>query len=966
MNHLLKRTGVWLLTLLLLLLLNAAAVPAFAQNAAAAADPLTANIDKRLADLARDENSVGLHAGIAVYDLNEKAFLYRHNAQRTYVPASNLKLFTTIAALDKLGPDYQWKTEVYASGRLLPSGVLNGDLIVKGYGDPGLSVEDLQGIAAALKEKGLTQVNGDLLVDDSYFDDVRLGPGWMWDDEPYGYSAQLSALAVHKNSITVTVTPAKQAGEAPTLTMEPDTSYIRLVNNLKTVEGTTSEVSVERPRGTNTVVFSGTIGIQAQPYQEDVTMEDPALFVAEVWKRQLAAAGITLRPQAKTAKTAVTTGVPLHTHLSKPLSELLVELNKESDNFYAEMLLKTLGATQKGEGSAKAGSEVVADVLKRAGVDAGYQQVDGSGLSRFNWITAEQMVKLLAFVQEQEYRDALETSLPIAGVDGTLKSRLQGTPAERNVIAKTGSMGGVNSLSGYVTAKNGHKLAFSILINGIYKSKYARDLQDQIAILLAQYPELSAPDGYEAQEPATYKLSALLDPILDGADQSGITAGVIVKALDETGDDAVWYERNADTLMTPASNLKLLTSAASLIQLGSEYTFKTELYGSAPLPKNGVLNGDLYVKGYGDPTLHTEDSLKVQEGVSVEEIAGWLKAQGIKRINGNLVLDDSYFDDQRLGLGWAWDDESYYYNPLIGALALNRGTVMVEYQPGAKAGAAVQVNLLPKTAYVKVINEAKTVAAGEENTFAITRDRGTNTIRVTGNLPLGTKGDYERVPVEEPALYFGTVLRETLEKGGITFAGSGKVSVGTVPAQAVKWTEFVSQPLREIVSYLNKKSDNFYAEMLLKTLGAVKGEEGSAAAGATIVRDTVQSLGGPTNFDMVDGSGLTRYNLISARHILSVLEGMSRQETFEAYYDSLPVAGVDGTLQNRMKGTAAGQNVRAKTGSMTGVNSLSGYVTTPDGKKLAFSILLNGYAKDGKTFTDMQDQIAIALASFQD
>jgi D-alanyl-D-alanine carboxypeptidase/D-alanyl-D-alanine-endopeptidase (penicillin-binding protein 4) len=154
--------------------------------------------------------------------------------------------------------------------------------------------------------------------------------------------------------------------------------------------------------------------------------------------------------------------------------------------------------------------------------------------------------------------------------------------------------------------------------------------------------------------------------------------------------------------------------------------------------------------------------------------------------------------------------------------------------------------------------------------------------------------------------------------------------------------------------------------MLLKTLGAVKGEEGSAAAGATIVRDTVQSLGGPTNFDMVDGSGLTRYNLISARHILSVLEGMSRQETFEAYYDSLPVAGVDGTLQNRMKGTAAEQNVRAKTGSMTGVNSLSGYVTTPDGKKLAFSILLNGYVKDGKTFTDMQDQIAIALASFQD
>ncbi|MBE5394424.1 D-alanyl-D-alanine carboxypeptidase/D-alanyl-D-alanine-endopeptidase [Brevibacillus borstelensis] len=964
MKRLLKRTGCWIM--LMLLVFQLAAVPALAQDTTGTSEALAANIEQAISELDKNPNSIGLHAGIAVYDLTDEKVLYGHNADRTYVPASNMKLFTTIAGLDKLGPDYQWKTEVYATGKVSGGGVLNGDLILKGFGDPSLTVADLQAIAAALKEKGIKQVNGKLLVDESYFDPTRLGYGWMWDDEVYGYSAQLSALAVHKNMLTITVEPGKKAGDTPVLTMEPATEYVQVVNQLQTVAGKDSDISVQRPRGKNTIIFSGTIGVEAAPYQEDVTMEDPALYVADIWKQRLTASGIKLHPQASVEKTTLSTGTPLYTHLSKPFSEILVELNKDSDNFYAEMLLKTLGATEKGEGSAEAGSEVVADVLKRAGVEAGYVQKDGSGLSRFNWITANQMVKLLTFVQDQEYRDALEKSLPIAGVDGTLKNRLKGTPAEKMVIAKTGSMGGVNSLSGYATAKNGNKLAFSILINGIYKSKYARDLQDKVAVLLASYPDIKAPDGYKPAVPDAYKLSALLDPIAEEADASGITAGIVVKALDQEQGEAIWYEHEADTLLTPASNLKLLTTATALAQLGKDYQFKTEMYGSTPLPKNGVYQGDLYLKGYGDPTLHTEDNLKVQEGVSMEEIAAWLKEQGIKRINGNLILDESYFDQERLGLGWSWDDESYYYNPLLGALALNRGTVMIEFQPAVRAGDPVPINLLPKTKYVNVINEAKTVNSGQENTFAIERDRGTNTIRVTGNLPLGTAPDYERVPVEDPALYAGTVLRETLENAGISFSGNSTVSVGTVPQQAVKWTEFTSEPLSEIVSYLNKKSDNFYAEMLLKTLGAVKRGEGSSSAGVEVVQETLSTLGVETNFDMVDGSGLTRYNLISARHIADVLEGMTKHAAYQEYLDSLPIAGVDGTLKNRMKGTAAENNARAKTGTLTGVSSLSGYVQTKDGQKLVFSIVINGYAPKSEYMTAIQDRIVSALASYED
>jgi len=950
-----------------LLAVHLAAVPAYAEQVAPATQSLAAHVEKLLDELSKDPNSIGMHAGIAVYDLDKQTFLYRHNEKKSYVPASNLKLLTTVAALEKLGPEHQFQTHIYVRGTMLPHGVIRGDLVLKGNGDPTLTREDLRNMATALREKGITHVQGDLLVDESYFDSVRLGQGWMWDDEPFGYSAQISALAVHKNAVTLTLIPDKQAGLAPTVQMEPDTSYLQVINQVKIVEGTDADITVERARGKNIVRLTGTIGKGAQPYQEDVTMEDPALFAAEVWKQQLEAAGIKLIPSSTIKKTVLINGIPLYTHLSKPLREIISEMNKESDNLYAEMLLKTLGASQRGEGSAAAGSQVVAEVLQQAGIEPSFRQTDGSGLSRYNLVSAEQMVKLLAYVQEQDYRELVEQSLPIAGVDGTLKTRLKGTPAENSLIAKTGSMGGVNALSGYIKARNGDKLAFSILINGIYKTAYARILQDNIAVLLSTYPELPPVEATTDDSDAKNGLlSRVIDPILDQAAAEGVTAGVIVTELHPERPGTVLYERDADRLLTPASNLKLLTSAAALTVLGEDYRFRTELFGSAAVPENGVVLGDLYVKGFGDPTLHTEDRLKVQEGVSVEEIAGWLKEKGIKKVNGNLVLDESYFDQQRLGLGWAWDDESYGYNPLLGALSLNRGTVMVDYQPGAKAGEPVHLALWPKTGYVTLINEAKTGEPDAQNTFVIERDRAANTIRAKGILPANAEADYQRVPVEEPALYFGTVLKEELLKQGIQFDAGSRVTVSRVPAAAVKWHTFVSQPLHEIVTVLNKKSDNFYAEMLTKAMGAEKKGEGSTTAGVQVVQEMVHSTGGDTHFDMVDGSGLTRYNLIAARHIQSVLEAMAKRQEFPSFFQSLPIAGVDGTLSSRMKGSAAEHNVRAKTGTLTGVSSLSGYVTTRSGKKLAFSIILNGYVQDAETLTDMQDQLAIALASFQE
>ncbi|MBO8163874.1 MAG: D-alanyl-D-alanine carboxypeptidase/D-alanyl-D-alanine-endopeptidase [Brevibacillus sp.] len=951
-----------------LLLFQAAALPQTARAAEQAAEQqLAANMEKLLADLEENPESQGMMTGIAVYNLTTGQYLYTHNEDKAFIPASNLKLLVTLAALDRLGPDYRFKTEVYADGNLTPGGVLEGDLVVKGYGDPSFSPEDLSELVQKLRDVGIKRITGSIRVDESYFDEIRLGPSWMWDDEVYAYSAQLSALTLNKNAVTLTIRPDRQVGEPPAIEVDPVNDYVTIQNDVKIVEGTDSDLSFERPRAQNTITVKGTIGKEAEPVEEPLAVHDPALFVGSALKHQLAAAGIGILPHAAVQKTEIKTGTPLVTHYSQPLTELIKELNKESDNFYAEALLKTLGAVQKQTGSFAAGSEAVMEVLREAGITAAYQQVDGSGLSRLNLITPAHMIKLLAYVQEKTYREAFEASLPIAGVDGTLENRFVGTPAENNLAAKTGSMSGVNCLSGYVTAGNGDKLAFSIMANGIYKSTYARTLQEQVGVLLASYPDLPDPEGDRQVERQQFVLSDQLDPLIDEWEQSGAAVGVIVKSLDRSDDQALLYAHNADKLFTPASNAKLLTSITALRQLGGEYRFKTELYTAGPITPGGVLTGDLILKGYGDPTLHTEDSLKVQEGVSIEEIVQTIRDAGIKVIQGSIVVDDRYFDDQRLGLGWAWDDESYSYNAQISALSLNRGTVRLDYRPGEQAGEKIIVSLTPQTKYVQVINEAKTAAAGEKNTLKIERERGQNVIRLSGNLPLDAAADYEPITVEEPALYTGTVLSEKLREAGVKLTND-QVKAGEVPPGSTKLAEFSSLPLKDIVNYLNKNSDNLYAEMIAKTLGAEKKEEGSASAGIGLIYETAAALGVSETFDLFDASGLTRYNLVAPRQLLAALEGMAKQadqEAFRFFYDSLPIAGVDGTLEKRMKGTPAENNVRAKTGTLTGVSSLSGYVTTRDGERLVFSIMTNGHMGDTDKLKELEDRLAVALAQYR-
>ncbi len=445
---------------------------------------------------------------------------------------------------------------------------------------------------------------------------------------------------------------------------------------------------------------------------------------------------------------------------------------------------------------------------------------------------------------------------------------------------------------------------------------------------------------------ATQIDALLADPNLDHGIQ-----GVVVKSL-KTG--AVLYERNADITLIPASNMKLLVSAAALDRLGPAFTFRTEVLAAGNVRKGGVLSGDLVIKGEGDPTLSTGD---------LAAMAKQVKASGIAKVTGNLVVDDSAFDNQRLGWGWSWDDEPYYYSAQISALNLNRNTVDVYVQPGKTVGAKALVRTEPATNYMTIESTAVTGKADSTKSLWVYRKRGRNVITVSGSIPLGSKvtGPEEAITMEEPALYVGDVFKTELARAGVQVVG--KVLAGKASASAKVVASATSPPMSEIIALLNKPSDNLIAEVLLKTLGLKLKGKGSTEAGAQVEAEFLEQAGlDMSALRIVDGSGLSRLNLISARNLLALLEYMHKHKHAQFYIDSLPVAGVDGTLRNRMKGTPAEANVQAKTGYVSRVSSLSGYVKTKSGEPLAFSIVMNNHLCANTPCRTVQDNLCRLLA----
>jgi D-alanyl-D-alanine carboxypeptidase/D-alanyl-D-alanine-endopeptidase (penicillin-binding protein 4) len=466
-----------------------------------AAPPAAAQVDP-IASLTADLNAIlanpsaaGETASAQVTTANGQV-LYSHESERRLNPASNMKLFTSATALDVLGPDFRFGTDISTNGRA-SRGVLRGNLYLRGRGDPTLLASDYAAMAASVARAGIRVVAGRLVADDTYFDHVRLGSSWAWDDEPYYYSQQASALTVSPDTdydngtVIVETRPGATAGAKPVLTVVPATGYVHLINRATTVAGTTDTISVDRQHGSNDIVVTGSIGAgHTDADQSWATVFEPTGYAADVFRRALARHGVLVAGRTEFAATPTGTRA-LATHASMPLSQMYIPFLKLSNNGHAEALVKTMGRVVSHEGSWDAGLRVIADRLVSFGVDpAVIQQVDGSGLSRMDLVPADQITRLLVAAQSKPWFSTWYNALPIAGnpdrlVGGTLRNRLRGTPAE-GMHGKTGSLTGVTALSGYVTDADGQRLIFSVVQNG-YVHFNARTIEDQVAIRVAEF-----------------------------------------------------------------------------------------------------------------------------------------------------------------------------------------------------------------------------------------------------------------------------------------------------------------------------------------------------------------------------------------------------------------------------------------------------------------------------------------------
>lgn len=469
------------------------------------------------------------------------------------------------------------------------------------------------------------------------------------------------------------------------------------------------------------------------------------------------------------------------------------------------------------------------------------------------------------------------------------------------------------------------------------------------------------PGAALSADPGIAALQRDIDQILADPRLEGGQAGVLV-ADAETGE--VLYEHDADTRLLPASNEKLMTSVAAMDLLGADYRFTTSVAADGPV-SGGVLRGDLYLKGTGDPTLLDED---------YADLAAQLAAAGVRRVIGGIVADDTWFDDQRLGSFWSWDDEPYYYSAQISALSAapdtdyDAGTVIVRATP-SDVGKSPDVTIQPETDYLAIVNEAVTTEAGTGTALSIEREHGSNRVLVTGTVAADSSGDREWVTVWEPTGYAADVFRHALEDHGI--AVHGETGYGATPSGATVVAEHQSMPLAELMTPFMKLSNNGHAEVLIKAMGREVAGAGTWGAGIAVMRDHLADSYG-VDLDTIrhrDGSGLSRGNLITPRSIAATLREARDEPWFDEWYDALPIAGnparfVGGTLRSRMRNTAAANNVHGKTGSLTGVSALSGYVTDADGRDLVFSIVLNDYLS-GKP-SDLEDAIAVRLAENTD
>ncbi len=407
--------------------------------------------------------------GIMVVSLTRGDTLFNYNAGTPLLPASTMKMLTTAVALDRLGPKYQFSTDVLYDGTIDPDGTLHGNVYLRGDGDPSLSGRYLQGgpgapikfLAQQLAARGIKHITGDVIGDASAFDDQLVPEGWLTRYLQSGYAARVSALSLNENLVWVTISPSG-------VKLEPATTSIPLTNNVRTVAGTGARLSVRR-FGDGSIVVSGTMGSRAGPRRYVYVVEDPARFATGALRASLIETGITVDGGVKLGTTP-SSAAKIASIQSPTLDRIISAMNRESINHFAELLLRAAarGPDRKVQGSVASGRELLRQFFAtKVGADSSSLQVfDGSGLSTLDRVTPRAMTQMLGYAHRADWGPWFHASLPVAGESELMRRRMKGSPAQGNLHAKTGTTNDVIGLGGYVTALDGEVIAFSFLYNG--------------------------------------------------------------------------------------------------------------------------------------------------------------------------------------------------------------------------------------------------------------------------------------------------------------------------------------------------------------------------------------------------------------------------------------------------------------------------------------------------------------------
>lgn len=491
------------------------------------------------------------------------------------------------------------------------------------------------------------------------------------------------------------------------------------------------------------------------------------------------------------------------------------------------------------------------------------------------------------------------------------------------------------------------------------------------SIPLAQTPASGAPDAVSTL-PA---LRSRLQTALSGTGSPSALWGAQVTSL-STGE--TWYATNAGTRFIPASTVKLFTAALFLDRLGPGFTFRTPIRIRGGLPKDGILKGPLWIEGTGDPTRSARWNQGRWER-AFAPVAEALEAAGIRRIEGDLICDEGGFRTTPLGRGWDWDDAAYSFAPSVSALSAEDNCVQLRFLPGPGAGSPVAIRMDPVSAGFRLENQLATSPSGDPRRLELHRLPGHDRLVLRGSIPVGGDPTTESTPVPDPARWFGDLLREALRSRGIPVTGSVVVIDNDdrrrEPPSTNGWTELVSltsPPALEIVRDMVKTSRNLPAQLLWLTAGAAGSENADPTTEKTTDEHSVAALGVflrdngfvPNDVLVEEGSGLSRRNLATPRSLVHLLRRMSEHRHREAWAQSFPVGGMDGTLSGRFTRPPTLGNVRAKTGTLRYTGSLAGYLTNAVGTPLAFAIMANGFAStaDGPTVRDEIDRWIEILA----